>query len=169
MSKLVKVAQQPDALGPFDRGTRIIDTAIDGIVALVFGLPGDGGQKAAFGRADDLSSRHGEDEGAGAESDLYVARLAATMAIKGSLLVDERGCYRHAFDGTERGDRRADFRQRLDRHAEETAQLFVPCPLCQIHERGAARRRDIGGADAGEARKEEGIGGAEAHGAALQA
>ena len=103
-----QIVQEADALGPFDGRARIIDAAIDGIVALRADLPGHSGKETALGGADNVAAGDGEDEGAGAEGDLDVAGLAAAMAVERRLLVDDRGRERHAVDGAEIADGRAD-------------------------------------------------------------
>ena len=58
--------------------------------------------------------------------------------------------------------------QRLDRHAEQAAQLRIPLSGIEVHQAGARGRGDVGGVDAGQAVEEEAVAGAEPELAALQ-
>src|SRR3546814_19249722 len=86
------------------RRARRVDAAVERIDRLLAAdLPGDRGQQALLRRAQDLRAGDHKGEGAGAEGDLGVARLAAAVAVECRLLVDDAGDHWDAAAAHRRG------------------------------------------------------------------
>ena len=96
----------------------------------------------------------------------------AAVAVGAGKLVDDAGRQRHRFaverDVAEVADVVSDLGQAVDRHAEQTAQLFIPLQGMNVEQRGARGRVIVGEMPAAQVEQEEGVHGAEPQATALR-
>src|SRR5262249_54285849 len=146
-----------------------VDAALDGIGERpVADLPGDRAQHAGGGIGGHVLVGDGEREDTGAESDLGLAAMPAAMTEERRLLVDDIDDKKQLADRNEGTDGGAYLRQRLQRHAEEAAELQVPLAGVETHQAGARGGGDVGGVEACETVEKKAVADAETKLAALQ-
>src|SRR6185437_7830334 len=91
-----------------------------------------------------------------------VARLAASVAVKRGLLIDNRSRQWNSVQISKRSHRLANFGKTLEGHSKEATQFAIPLARSEIHQRGSRCRSDIGSEDAGEPVQKIGVGGSQA-------